>query len=107
MKQARKKEVSKMIHCFYDKNSKEYNVNCKEVSLNDLENLIREKKPFEAQVIDTEENFNTWRDSMEKKRSLDFIANREVLSSSTVYLNDNGKTFKLWVYNLQDREFDW
>ena len=95
-----------MIHCFYDKNSKEYNVNCKEVSLNDLENLIREKKPFEAQVIDTEENFNTWRDSMEKKRSLDFIANREVLSSSTVYLNDNGKTSKLWVYNLQDREFD-
>lgn len=96
-----------MIHCFYDKNSKEYNVNCKEVSLNDLENLIREKKHFEAQVIDTEENFNTWRDSMEKKRSLDFIANREVLSSSTVYLNDNGKTSKLWVYNLQDREFDW
>ena len=96
-----------MIHCFYDKNNKEYNVNCKEVSLNDLENLIREKKPFEAQVIDTEENFKTWRDNMEKKRSLDFVANREVLSSSTVYLNDNGKTSKLWVYNLQDKETDW
>lgn len=96
-----------MIHCFYDKNNKEYNANCKEVSLNDLENLIREKKPFEAQVIDTEDNFKTWRDKMEKKRSLDFVANREILSSSTVYLNDNGKTSKLWVYNLQDREFDW
>ena len=96
-----------MIHCFYDKNNKEYNASCKEVSLNDLENLIREKKPFEAQVIDTEDNFNAWRDNMEKKRSLDFIANREVLSSSTVYLNCNGKTSKLWVYNLQDREFDW
>lgn len=96
-----------MIHCFYDKNNKEYNANCKEVSLNDLENLIREKKPFEAQVIDTETNFNTWRDNMEKKRSLDFVANREVLSSSTVYLNDNGKTSKLWVYNLQDKETDW
>ena len=96
-----------MIHCFYDKNNKEYNANYKEVSLNDLENLIREKKPFEAQVIDTEDNFNTWRDNMEKKRSLDFVANREVLSNSTVYLNDNGKISKLWVYNLQDREFDW
>lgn len=96
-----------MIHCFYDKNNKEYNANCKKVSLNDLENIIREKKPFEAQVIDTEDNFNAWRDSMEKKRSLDFVANREVLSSSTVYLNDNGKTSKIWVYNLQDREFDW
>ena len=87
--------------------NKEYNANYKEVSLNDLENLIREKKPFEAQVIDTEDNFNTWRDNMEKKRSLDFVANREVLSNSTVYLNDNGKISKLWVYNLQDREFDW
>ena len=96
-----------MIHCFYDKNSKDYNDSCKEVSLNDLENLIREKKPFEAQVIDTEDNFNTWRDNMEKKRSLDFVANREVLSSSTVYLNDNGKTSKIWVYNLQDKETDW
>lgn len=97
-----------MIHCFYDKNNKEYNANCKEVSLNDLENLIRKKKPFEAQVIDTEDNFKTWRDEMEKKRSLDFVANREVLSSSTVYLNNNnGNTSKLWVYNLQDREFDW
>lgn len=97
-----------MIHCFYDKNNKEYNANCKEVSLNDLENLIREKKHFEAQVIiDTEVNFNTWRDNMEKKRSLDFVANREVLSSSIVYLNDNGKTSKLWVYNLQDKETDW
>lgn len=96
-----------MIHCFYDKNNKEYNANCKKVSLNDLENIIREKRPFEAQVIDTEDNFNAWRDSMEKKRSLDFVANREVLSSSTVYLNDNGKTSKIWVYNLQDREFDW
>lgn len=96
-----------MIHCFYDNNNKEYNANCKEVSLNDLENLIREKKPFEAQVVDTEDNFNTWRHNMEKKRSLDFVANREVLSSSTVYLNDNGKTSKLWVYNLQDREYDW
>lgn len=96
-----------MIHCFYDKNNKEYNANCKKVSLNDLENIIREKKPLEAQVIDTEDNFNAWRDSMEKKRSLDFVANREVLSSSTVYLNDNGKTSKIWVYNLQDREFDW
>ena len=96
-----------MIHCFYDKNNKEYNANCKEVSLNDLENLIREKKPFEAQVIDTEDNFKTWRDSMEKKRSLDFVANREVLSSSIVYLNDNGKISKIWVYNLQDKETDW
>ena len=96
-----------MIHCFYDMNSKDYNDSCKKVSLNDLENLIREKKPFEAQVIDTEDNFNTWRDNMEKKRSLDFVANREVLSSSTVYLNDNGKTSKLWVYNLQDKETDW
>ena len=96
-----------MIHCFYDMNSKDYNDSCKKVSLNDLENLIREKKPFEAQVIDTEENFKTWRDNMEKKRSLDFVANREVLSSSTVYLNDNGKTSKLWVYNLQDKETDW
>lgn len=96
-----------MIHCFYDKNSKDYNDSCKKVSLNDLENLIREKKPFEAQVIDTEENFKTWRDNMEKKRSLDFVANREVLSSSTVYLNDNGKTSKIWVYNLQDKETDW
>ena len=96
-----------MIHCFYDKNNKEYNANCKEVSLNDLENLIREKKPFEEQVVDTEANFNTWRYNMEKKRSLDFVANREVLSSSTVYLNDNGKTSKLWVYNLQDKETDW
>lgn len=96
-----------MIHCFYDKNSKDYNTNCKEVSLNDLENLIREKKHFEAQVIDTEKNFNTWRDNMEKKRSLDFVANREVLSHSTVYLNDNGKTSKMWVYNLQDKETDW
>ena len=96
-----------MIHCFYDKNSKDYNDSCKKVSLNDLENLIREKKPFEAQVIDTEANFNNWRDNMEKKRSLDFVANREVLSSSTVYLNDNGKTSKIWVYNLQDKETDW
>lgn len=95
-----------MIHCFYDKNNKEYNY-CKEVSLNDLENLIREKKPFEAQVIDTEDNFKTWKDNMEKKRSLDFVANREVLSSSTVYLNDNGKTSKIWVYNLQDKETEW
>ena len=71
-----------MIHCFYDKNSKEYNANCKEVSLNDLENLIRDD-------------------------TVDFVANREVLSSSTVYLNDNGKTSKLWVYNLQDKETDW
>ena len=89
-----------MIHCFYDKNNKEYNANCKEVSLNDLENLIREKKPFEAQVKDSLDNFNLWRYDMETKRSLDFVANREVLSSSTVYLNDNGKTSKLWVYNL-------
>ena len=96
-----------MIHCFYDKNNKEYNSNCKEVSLNDLENLIREKKHFEAQVKDSLDNFNIWRYNMEKKRSLDFVANREVLSSSTVYLNDNGKVSKLWVYNLQDREFDW
>ena len=96
-----------MIHCFYDKNSKEYNTNCKEFSLNDLENLIREKKPFEVQVKDSLDNFNNWRDNMEKKRSLDFVANREVLSSSTVYLNDNGNISKLWVYNLQDREFDW
>lgn len=96
-----------MIHCFYDKNSKDYNYSCKKVSLNDLENLIREKKPFEAQVIDTEENFKIWRDNMEKKRSLDFVANREVLVSSTVYLNDNGNTSKIWVYNLQDKETDW
>lgn len=96
-----------MIHCFYDKNNKEYNANCKEVSLNDLESLIREKKPFEAQVKESLNNFNTWRHNMEKKRSLDFVANREVLSSSTVYLNDNGNTSKLWVYNLQDKEVDW
>lgn len=96
-----------MIHCFYDKNNKDYDSSCKEVSLNDLENLIREKKPFEVQVIDTYENFKTWRYNMEKKRSLDFVANREVLSSSTVYLNDNGKTSKVWVYNLQDKETDW
>ena len=44
---------------------------------------------------------------MEKKRSLDFVANREVLVSSTVYLNDNGNTSKIWVYNLQDKETDW
>lgn len=96
-----------MIHCFYDKNNKEYNANCKEVSLNDLENLIREKKYFEAQVKDSLDNFNLWRYNMEKKRSLDFVANREVLSHSTVYLNDNGKTSKMWVYNLQDKETDW
>lgn len=79
-----------MIHCFYDKNNKEYNANCKEVSLNDLDGLIREKKHFEAQV-----------------RGPDFVANREVLSSSTVYLNDNCKNSKIWVYNLQDKETDW
>lgn len=96
-----------MIHCYWDENNKEYDASCKKVSLLDLENLIREKKPFEAQILDSEENFKEWQDNMYNKRSISFVANREVLSNSVVYLNDEGKTSKVWIYNLQDKEPQW
>lgn len=96
-----------MIHCFWDKDNKDYDASCKEVNLLDLENLIRKKKPFEVQILDSEENFKEWQDDMYQKRSISFVANREVLSSSTAYLNDEGKTSKVWIYNLQDKEPQW
>ena len=34
-----------------------------------------------------------------------FLQERMIIH--TVYLNDNGKTSKIWVYNLQDKETDW
>ena len=70
-------------------------------------NLIRAKKPFEVKVLDSETNFKTWKDNMYKKKSISFIANRAVLDSSVIYLNySNGRTSKVWVYNLQDIESD-
>ena len=96
-----------MINCYWDTYSKDYNDNCKEVSLLDLEDLIRAKKHFEVKVIDSEDNFKAWKDNMYKKRSISFIANRAVLDNSVIYLNySNGRTSKVWVYNLQDIESD-
>ena len=93
-----------MIYCYLDAYSRDYNDNCKEVSLDDLENLIKNKKPFEVKVLDSENNFKNWRDKIVKK-DISFVASREVLDSSVIYLNyRNGRTSKVWVYNLQDKD---
>ena len=91
-----------MINCYWDTYSNDYDDNCKEVSLCDLENLIRAKKPFEVKVLDSETNFKNWMSKIAKKRDISFVASREVLDSSVIYLNyRNGRTSKVWVYNLQ------
>ena len=93
-----------MIYCYLDAYSRDYNDNCKEVSLDNLENLIKNKKPFEVKVLDSENNFKNWRDKIVKK-DISFVASREVLDSSVIYLNyRNGRTSKVWVYNLQDKD---
>lgn len=90
-----------MIYCYWDAYSRDYNDNCKEVSLCDLENLIMSKKPFEVKVLDSETNFKNWKDKIVKK-DISFVASRQVLNSSIIYLNyKNGRTSKIWVYNLQ------
>lgn len=90
-----------MIYCYCDAYSRDYNDNCKEVSLCDLENLIKNKKPFEVKVLDSETNFKNWKDKIVKK-DISFVASRQVLDSSIIYLNyKNGRTSKIWVYNLQ------
>lgn len=94
-----------MIYCYWDSHSRDYNDNCKEVSLCDLENLIKNKKHFEVKVLDSETNFKNWKDNIAKKRNISFVASREVLDSSIIYLNyKNGRTSKVWVYNLQDKD---
>ena len=91
-----------MIYCYWDSYSRDYNDNCKEVSLDDLVNLIKNKKHFEVKVLDSETNFKNWSDKIAKKRDISFVASREVLDSSVIYLNyRNGRTSKVWVYNLQ------
>lgn len=90
-----------MIYCYWDAYSRDYNDNCKEVSLDDLENLIKNKKHFEVKVLDSEINFKNWKDKIVKK-DISFVASRQVLDSSIIYLNyKNGRTSKVWVYNLQ------
>lgn len=90
-----------MIYCYWDAYSRDYNDNCKEVSLDDLENLIKNKKHFEVKVLDSETNFKNWKDKIVKK-DISFVASRQVLNSSIIYLNyKNGRTSKVWVYNLQ------
>ena len=93
-----------MIYCYWDSYSRDYNDNCKEVSLDDLENLIKNKKHFEVKVLDSETNFKNWKDKIVKK-DISFVASREALDSSVIYLNyRNGRTSKVWVYNLQDKD---
>lgn len=90
-----------MIYCYWDAYSRDYNDNCKEVSLDDLENLIKNKKHFEVKVLDSKTNFKNWKDKIVKK-DISFVASRQVLDSSVVYLNyKNGRTSKVLVYNLQ------
>ena len=96
-----------MISCYFDEKNNDYNVNCKEVSLGDLENLIWSKKTFEVQVKDSLDNFNLWKKDMYEKKRVGFSANRCCLPSSTIYLNDDGKISKIWVYNLQDKLLDY
>lgn len=94
-----------MIYCYWDAYSRDYNDNCNEVSLYDLVNLIKNKKHFEVKVLDTETNFKNWKDNIAKKRNISFVASRQVLDSSIIYLNyKNGRTSKVWVYNLQDKD---
>lgn len=92
-----------MISCYFDEKNKEYNASCTEVSLSDLENLIWSKKVFKVQVKDTTENFNKWKKEMYEKKKVGFSASRCCLPSSVIYLNDAGRTAKIWVYNLQDK----
>ena len=94
-----------MIYCYWDSHSRDYNDNCKEVSLDDLVNLIKNKKHFEVKVLDSETNFKNWKDNIAKKRNISFVASRQVLDSSIIYLNyKNGRTSKVFVYNLQDKD---
>lgn len=96
-----------MISCYFDEKNKEYNANCKEVSLSDLENLIWGKENFEVQVKDSLDNFNLWKKDMYEKKRVGFSASRCCLPSSVIYLNNAGRTSKIWVYNLQDKLLDY